>query len=183
MKDLKIGNVRKKNKTTRVIIVRHGETVGNIEGGFQGRTDSALTPKGERQAFLAAQRLKDQNITKIYSSPLSRAIKTAEIIRGTHDIEILTDDRLLEIDCGEWEGKSYDEANEMFPESMYEWEQEPHKHVMPGGESISQVLERVSEVFKEVVSDNSGNKYVMRYPSSLLRHIEHKHSLESKNEK
>lgn len=149
-------NERGQNKATRLIIIRHGETVGNREGGFQGRTDSELTPTGELQASLVAEKLKEESITKIYSSSLSRAIRTAEIIRGPKKIKILTDDRLLEMDCGEWEGMHYSQAKEMFPDQFYTWENEPHNHVMPEGESFSQVYERASEVIKEIVSRNTG---------------------------
>ncbi len=137
---------------TKVIIVRHGETVGNIEGEFQGRTDSALTPKGVRQALCVEESLRNQNITKIYSSPLQRAVRTAEIIRGKRDIEILTDERLLEMDCGLFEGMNYNDAKEMLPNQFHTWENEPQNHVMPEGESFLQVLERASEVIEEIVS-------------------------------
>lgn len=141
---------------TRVILVRHGETVCNIEGKYQGRIDSPLTPKGERQALCAAESLKDHDIARIYSSPLKRAVRTAEIVRGGRDIQITMDQRLLEIDCGLWEGVTFKDVRERYPRDLEIWEQEPHRHVMPGGESLMHVHDRVREAFIDIVAQNSG---------------------------
>ncbi len=154
-------NEEQSTASTRVILVRHGETVCNIEGKYQGRIDSPLTPKGERQALCVAKSLEAYNIAKIYSSPLKHALRTAEIIRGKRNIEIATDRRLLEIDCGEWEGVTFRDVQEQYPKELEIWEQEPHKHVMPGGEALMDVYMRVSEAFTDIAERNKGKTVVI----------------------
>ncbi|AKI01271.1 fructose-2,6-bisphosphatase [Hoeflea sp. IMCC20628] len=92
------------------IFVRHGETDWNASGLFQGRTDIALNANGVRQAHRAAQRLKTLDISKIVSSPLSRAIDTAAIIARAMNLTTKTDDNLIECDFGSLEGQSIREA-------------------------------------------------------------------------
>ena len=81
-------------------IIRHGETDWNKEKRLQGRSDTELNEYGIELAEITADALKDVTFDRIYSSPLKRAYRTAEIIRLDRDIEIQTDDRLLEICFG-----------------------------------------------------------------------------------
>ena len=94
----------------RVILLRHGETAYNADGNrYCGRTDIGLTEKGLAQAAKIFTALKDVHIDAVYSSPLQRARKTAEIASGNHSV--ITDDRLIEADFGLWEGKTKEEFN------------------------------------------------------------------------
>ncbi|MEJ7828784.1 MAG: histidine phosphatase family protein, partial [Segetibacter sp.] len=87
-----------------IYLLRHGETAWNADGNrYCGRTDLPLTKKGIQQAELVYRHLKDYTFEAVYSSPLQRAYTTAKIACG--DKEVIKDDRLIEADFGEWEGK------------------------------------------------------------------------------
>ena len=87
---------------TRLYITRHGQTEWNVEGRFQGRADSKLTPLGESQALWLGERLKDERIDVIISSSSGRTITTSEKIRGERGIRIIPNDNLREIYLGRW---------------------------------------------------------------------------------
>jgi phosphoserine phosphatase len=141
---------------TRIIALRHGETVLNVKKRYQGRLDSPLTDRGRHQAEKAAHRLKDAAIDVIYTSPRQRAITTAEIIRGARDCPIITDSRLSEIDCGSWEGVLHREVKEKYPAIFRRWENEPHEHRMPDGESLDEVRKRVASILDEILEKETG---------------------------
>ena len=85
-------------------IVRHGETDWNTEKRIQGQTDIELNENGVRLAKLTAEGLKNVDFDYIFSSPLKRAFRTAEILRGERSMEIVRDERLKEMFFGEYEG-------------------------------------------------------------------------------
>ena len=88
----------------KVYLIRHGETDWNSVRKLQGQTDIRLNDYGIELAKLTAEGLKDVDFDLIYSSPLIRAVETAEIIKGDRELEIHTDDRIKEINFGECEG-------------------------------------------------------------------------------
>jgi broad specificity phosphatase PhoE len=96
-----------------IYITRHGETDWNSKWKLQGRTDIPLNEQGIRQAFLTAEGLKSEGIIfdRVYSSPLSRAVKTASILSGLPEDNIIKDDRLIELSFGKAEGSTPDERN------------------------------------------------------------------------
>lgn len=87
-----------------IYVVRHGQTDWNIQGFVQGRTDIELNSTGIEQAKQTANLLKDIDFIDIYSSPLKRTIDTAKLINEYHNINIITDDRLIERNFGDFEG-------------------------------------------------------------------------------
>jgi isoleucyl-tRNA synthetase len=95
---------------TRVVFVRHGESIKNVENRMSSAVDKhPLTAKGEKVAKEAGQKLKDFDVDVIYSSPVLRAKQTADILAGELGLEVKTDDRLWEIRNGDWEEKTLDE--------------------------------------------------------------------------
>ena len=96
----------------KLYIIRHGETDWNKVKRIQGQTDIPLNAYGEELARITAEGLKDVQFDYIFSSPLIRAYKTAEILRGSRNVEILTDERLKEMDFGTYEGTTKDERPE-----------------------------------------------------------------------
>ena len=99
-------------KDTVLYIVRHGESMGNLARRLQGQTDFPLSPLGEEQAALAAQRLAGEPLSAVYASPLKRAHRTAQIIAACHGLPVRTDARLMEIRLGEMEDKEIDWLHE-----------------------------------------------------------------------
>lgn len=126
----------------RIILARHGETPWNAEGRYQGQEDIALSPVGESQATALAARLRDVPIARAVASPLSRARRTAEIALGDRASMLTTDAGLMEIAHGEWEGLLAAEIRERDADRMRAWRETPQAVQMPGGESITQVLDR-----------------------------------------
>ena len=127
----------------RILLARHGETPWNAEGRYQGQIDIPLSPVGEGQATALGQRLRDVRIDRAVASPLSRAQLTAQLALGEARADLLqTDADLQEIAHGEWEGLLASEIQEKDPARLLAWREEPDTVLMPGGESLRQVLDR-----------------------------------------
>ncbi|MEP6906653.1 MAG: histidine phosphatase family protein [Pseudoxanthomonas sp.] len=127
----------------RILLARHGETPWNAEGRYQGQIDIPLSPIGESQATELGKRLAHMRITRAVASPLSRARRTAEFALGEARAPMLTFDAdLQEIAHGEWEGLLASEIHEKDPALLRAWREEPETVLMPGGESLHQVLDR-----------------------------------------
>lgn len=136
-----------------LILVRHGETQHNAEGRVLGRGGSGpgLNQRGRDQAAAAAGALSDKAITAIYSSPLPRAVETAERISQELDVPVRTEDSLAEMDVGKLEGLTTDEMRAQYPELMAMWGRDPGSVQMPGGESLAQLQERMWQVAQTIL--------------------------------
>ncbi|MBA3930236.1 MAG: histidine phosphatase family protein [Xanthomonas sp.] len=127
----------------RILLARHGETPWNAEGRYQGQIDIPLSPVGEGQAIALGQRLKDVRIDRAVASPLARAQRTAQLALGESRADmLLTEPDLQEIAHGEWEGLLASEIQDKDPARLLAWREEPDTVLMPGGESLRQVLDR-----------------------------------------
>ncbi|MEZ4633153.1 MAG: histidine phosphatase family protein [Deinococcales bacterium] len=130
----------------RLILVRHGITEWNKTGKFQGHSDVPLSEEGEKQAEALRQRLADYSFQAVYSSPLSRALSTAQV--ALPYATIIQDARLKELNFGSFEGKDLAE-NEQHP-AWQAWYAEPFLRQAPQGESYQQLRERVVDWFKSL---------------------------------
>jgi len=127
----------------RILLARHGETPWNAEGRYQGQIDIPLSPVGEAQARALGERLRDVPIDRAVASPLSRARRTAELALGEERVSMLQlDADIQEIAHGEWEGLLAGEIGDKDPARLRAWREEPDTVLMPGGESLRQVLDR-----------------------------------------
>ncbi|WP_102262633.1 histidine phosphatase family protein [Mesobacillus jeotgali] len=126
-------------------VVRHGETEWNKEKRSQGRLDSALTVKGIDDARSLGERLKDTEFCQIISSPSGRTLETARLIKRERPIPLTTDDRLMEIDLGHWQGKTDTEVKDLYPEAYDAYWNEPEAFAGEDGETFLQVQERLLE--------------------------------------
>jgi len=109
----------------------------------QGRGDQDLTEVGRHQAAAVARALPLQGISALYSSPLKRAAETAQIIGDRLGLQVEVAEELAEADTGELDGLTSGEMRAHYPEFMALWDRDPGSAVMPGGESLAQVQERV----------------------------------------
>jgi len=141
---------------TRFILVRHGETNWNKEGRYQGQIDTALSPFGVEQGKKAAEALKNIPIDVCYASPLSRSYDTASMCAAYHNLPITKDERLLEINHGEWEGLLAQEVQAKQPELLHKWRTTVTGVQMPGGENIEEVRDRAMEAFREYAAKHIG---------------------------
>ncbi len=132
------------SEPTTTVLLRHGETPLSAERRFAGRGDIPLTETGRLQAKAAAQRLAAARggVGLIVTSPLQRARLTAEAVAGATGAPVQVDEGWIEADFGEWEGLSYAEAMEAWPDEVTAWMKDTSV-APPGGESFSAAGRRV----------------------------------------
>ena len=154
---------------TKVILVRHGQTLWNLEMKYQGHCDVALTEKGVEQAKLAAKRLAGENISAVYASDLSRAFKTAECIAEKHNLLVTAIPSLREINFGEWEGLTFDKINNQWTEAMSKLFTHPDEIVIPGGETFREVKERSTMALAKLVTGHPNQTIVVVSHGGTIR--------------
>lgn len=136
----------------RLYIIRHGETQWNKEKRFQGQTDIPLADKGIELAKKTAIGMKDIHLDYIISSPLTRAIQTAQLVAGNRGISIQTDERIQEISFGDWEGKSSAPGGEIPDEYLKTFYTTPLKcQRPPHGETFQDVCARTKSFMEELM--------------------------------
>ncbi|WP_210366680.1 histidine phosphatase family protein [Bacillus sp. REN3] len=125
-------------------VVRHGQTEWNVEKRSQGRLDSSLTEKGINDAVLLGEWLDDTEFSQIISSPSLRTMETAKLIKGGRQIPLSTDERLMEIHLGPWQGMTESEIKEKFPEEFDLYWNQPDAYVTKLGETFADVKNRLA---------------------------------------
>jgi HAD superfamily hydrolase (TIGR01509 family) len=145
----------------RLYLVRHGETVWNIESRFQGWADRPLSELGVRQARELARRLSAVKFDAAYSSDLRRAADTAKILLEDRGIPVQQMRDLREMHLGELDGLTEAEVLERYPAVIKAWRTDPADVVMPGGESLSQVQERAWRGLMKVWKENPGGTVLL----------------------
>lgn len=129
----------------KLFLIRHGESVANTKGIYQGQSvDTVLSALGRRQAHLLAKRLTKEKIDTVFTSPLARAKETAAALSRGGRIEVIEDERLLEINHGKWEGKDKDAVRKNWGRLLTLWRTRPYRVQMPNGENLETVSRRVA---------------------------------------
>lgn len=141
---------------TTVIFIRHGQSECNLERRFAGQIDAKLTDLGFKQAESAAKALVRFPITKIYSSPLSRAMNTAKPTAELLGLEIIPEPGILEISAGEWEGLSFDTIAAQYPEEFAHLQNDRSLLRLPGGETMRELYDRVTACVDRLAAENRG---------------------------
>lgn len=142
--------------TIRIILVRHGETEWNRIRRFQGRSDIPLNQKGREQALALAKVLKDESFTAVYSSPLSRALETARIIKTYHpSAALFQEEGLTEMDLGDFDGMEAHQWATDYPDLRKTWQETPSKSSMPGGETLVEVQARAIEAVNRITKSHT----------------------------
>jgi broad specificity phosphatase PhoE len=153
----------------RLILVRHGETERNSKARLQGgKSDIPLNEKGRRQAYCLGSALQGENLKAIYSSPLKRALDTAQAISAHHHLKVQTDHTLVEIDMGLIDGLDLSEVKESQKDFWKRWCQEDYSVALPGGESLLQVQQRAWGAVQGIISRHQeGSVAVVSHSISL----------------
>lgn len=151
-----------------IYLTRHGETQWNIENRLQGSKNSQLTDKGIEHAFMLGNRLRNIDFSAIYTSPLERALQTANYIKSDKDVPIYTIENLKEMNFGDWEGKTKDEieAVDNYKNEYHNFWHIPHmyNHKPHNGEGLITFKRRVEEALSKVISSNSdGNILIVTH--------------------
>jgi alpha-ribazole phosphatase len=148
----------------RLIFLRHGQTEWNALQRYQGQTDIPLNDNGRQQAKRAAEYLlKHEEVQTIYCSDLSRTRETAEIAAHKLKVPVYYDSRFREASFGIWEGMTFSEVFEKYPEDFNEWYRDIWTYKMPEGETFSEVLERVCQAIREIIQRHSDTVLVVTH--------------------
>ena len=158
-------------QTTRLILVRHCQSMGNLTKVFQGQTDFDISPLGEKQLELLALRLRNVPIDTMYASPLIRAWKTAEAINRYHGLQIIPMDILKEIDIGDLAGRGPGRVFDGYPELGENWRTHPERCAFPGGESTIDVYNRAKAVLSEIITEHRGKTVAVISHGFLMRNM------------
>lgn len=145
---------------TIIYLIRHGLTNWSKEDYFSGVSDIPLLEEGVLQAELLSKRFSDNSIQldTIYSSPLKRCRKTAEILSQPRTIPIQIIDAFQELNYGDWEGMSRVNVIDQYPSEYKKWSQDPFLLSTPNGESGKQLIDRVIPSLKQILKTNNGKK-------------------------
>lgn len=137
----------------KLYFIRHGETVWNTQAKLQGKSDIPLNEKGVALARVTGEALADVPFAAIYSSPLKRALQTAQLVAGDRDIPIVTDQRLEEIGFGIWEGLSCHKDHYEIPsDSFQDFFLDPFGYQPPAqGETVQHVCGRTADFLEELI--------------------------------
>ncbi|MDX6270727.1 MAG: 2,3-bisphosphoglycerate-dependent phosphoglycerate mutase [Acidobacteriota bacterium] len=143
-------------ETTRILLIRHGQSEGNAERRFGGHTATPLSALGRTQAEATACALGREPITAIYSSDLLRAVETAAPLARALGVEVRQTDAFRERSVGHMEGLTFEEAAQKFPAEYAALLHRDFEHVLSGGESYRQLLDRAARELDCAIADNLG---------------------------
>ncbi len=145
-----------------IIFLRHGQAKNNLERVLAGRTDGvSLTDKGIKQAQSIAKFVKPMKISTIYSSPIERATKTAEIVAKHNKIDYTTDERLIELDMGKFTGQRYDEVFEKHGNVFLKFYEGQIEIAHNGVETFTEVKKRVLSMVDHVLKEHRDENVVL----------------------
>ena len=151
--------------STRILLVRHGQSTWNALGKWQGRADPPLSPLGQRQAASAAARI--GIVDAVIASPLVRARQTAEIIAGGIGVgPVGTDDRLIETDAGDWTGLTFHEIRTGWPGwlDQHRWPDNFEKEI--------DIVARMAEALIDIAARQPGASVVAVTHSGAMRNLD-----------
>lgn len=149
---------------TRIIAIRHGETPWNVDSRIQGHLDIALNATGRQQAARMALALKDDPITAVYASDLTRAWETAQYLARARGLPVNPEAGLRERGFGDFEGKTFAEIEALLPEQSLRWRTRDPDFAPAGGESLQTLHQRVVETTERLAA---------RHPGELIALVGH----------
>ena len=156
---------------THILLLRHGQSVANVEKFFAGQCDIPLTDLGRKQAELAAESLRSLVLDEIYSSPLSRAYETALPFADSRGLKVGILPDFIEWCAGKWEGMHFDELKNTFPEEYYYWKNDIAHLIMPDGESAYEIRERVGKAIEKLAADCEGKTILVACHGGVIKTV------------
>jgi len=157
-------------------LVRHGESVSNLEGRVQGQADIELSPLGHAQArqvadwarsLAASTPVGTATISEVWSSPLRRARETAAAIAAAIGLPVLVDEQLCELHAGIFQGHLWADLEQRFPEAVSQWRSGDPHYVIPGGESRAQLAARGRQVLEALAARDTTGMIVVAHGGVL----------------
>lgn len=154
---------------TTIYLIRHGECEGNREGLFRGRFDYPLNEQGLEQARSLAEELANVNFDAVYTSPLTRAYQTAEVICRSRSIAPIKEEGFNNIYLGAWEGMPKTEVEKEHPREFMLWRTEPEKLSMEGAESLAEVQKRTVSTLIRITGERGGRAFAVVTHRAVLK--------------
>ena len=154
---------------TTIYLIRHGESLGNIQRRFLGHSDWDLTELGHRQAACTAELFREIPVDAVLSSDLLRAYHTAAPIAAQKGLSIETDRGFREIFAGQWEGKLFSDLEVRFEPEYTVWKTDIGRAHPNGGESVLQLHERVHDALLRAVRKHEGKTIVIATHATPIR--------------
>ena len=150
-------------------MIRHGEIPSNVNKVYAGRSPERLTEKGVQQARQVSETLKEYVVDAIYSSPIQRAVQTAQIISETLELNLQVEEAFREIEMGPWEGMSEEDVEKRYPDEWNIWNSDPAELRMEGRETLEKLLSRVLAGIRNI--KDSGDNVVIVTHVAIIRVI------------
>ncbi len=150
-----------------ITLVRHMETDMNQKKILQGMIDSKLSKKGIKQSHDFVETIDLSNVDAIYSSKLKRARYLGELISDKISKELLIDERLDEIDLGDWEGHTFEEVKIKFKDYYEKWENDNVNTKAPNGESYKDLEKRVMYFLEDLKNKEFKNVFVVTHSAVI----------------
>jgi len=154
---------------TTIYLIRHGESLGNIQKIFLGHTDWDLTELGYKQAACTAAASADIPVDVVLSSDLSRAFHTAQAVADIKQLSVLPDPGFREIYAGQWEGMTFEDLMEQYPDDYAVWRTDIGRAKATGGESVAELYGRVSSALSRAVDTYAGKTIVIGTHATPIR--------------
>ena len=155
----------------KLILVRHGKTLCNEKGALSGLTDSVLSEVGKLQGEKIANYLRNEEIDKIYTTPFTRTRETIKRLSEIKNIKIEETNKLNEINFGDFEGLSFKEIDEKYPEEVEKMIKEGFEYKYPNGESLVDTFVRVKEEIDRIVRENDNSTILICSHGGTIRNI------------
>lgn len=156
---------------TTVYLVRHAQAAGNLARTFQGHSDCALTDAGRRQLDCLARRFQGVSVNAIYSSPLRRALETAEAVNRGCGLTVTPEPGLIEVNGGKWEGMAWSAIQTTYPEAYRDWQEAPQRFEAPCGDRMTDVLDRITEAVLRLAQKHQGGTIVLASHACAIRNF------------
>ncbi len=155
---------------TRLLLVRHGQSMANLDDIFAGHLDVELSPLGHEQAERTAEFIAENyKVDKVYASDLKRAYKTAEHIAAKFGLEVIPVKQMREISAGEWDGETFDALWEKYPEEVGMWKNDIGNAGCTGGETTKDNACRIAAALEKIAQENEGKTVVVATHATPIR--------------
>lgn len=155
--------------STTITFVRHGETNLNTQKCYFGHLNPTLNLNGNIQAEKTTKLLKHETFNIIYSSDLTRCVKTGEIINSYHKLNIITSDNLREKNFGIFEGKTYEEVKNEFPKEADQYFKDWKNYIIPEGESLDIMQKRCVKAVEKIITEHKSKSILIITHSGVIK--------------
>lgn len=169
--------MKKEKVPMKIYLTRHGETDWNLASRIQGKTDTTLNERGRQQAAELCATLREEGICfdRVYTSKQLRARETAGIVSENLGLPLEVLEGVEEMDLGSWEGFTWKQVRESFPEEYGIWHDNRRYIKTPGGESYEELLQRILPALRKVSKEEGGNALVVTHSAVIMTLLSYLH--------